>query len=65
MRNRCSTHPGAILPEDVLPQLTGMSVSAGRAQWHHFAARRQAIEQALVAGDLAVNKNDLFGLIGR
>ena len=60
MRNRCPTHPGAILREDVLPQLTGMSVSAfarnlgiSRQTLHAVLAERSGVE--IVIADLIRN----------
>ncbi len=64
MRKRSPTHPGAILREDVLPQLPGMSVSAfarllgvSRQTLHAVLAERSGItaEMALRLGTLLGN----------
>ena len=69
MRNRCPTHPGAILREDVLPQLTGMSVSAfarnlgiSRQTLHAVLAERSGVsaEMALRLGALLGNGAQLW-----
>jgi len=69
MRKRSPTHPGAILREDVLPQLTGMSVSAfarllgvSRQTLHAVLAERSGItaEMALRLGTLLGNGPQLW-----
>ena len=69
MRKRCPTHPGAILREDVLPQLTGMSVSAfarnlgvSRQTLHAVMAERSGVsaEMALRLGALLGNGAQLW-----
>lgn len=64
MRKRSPTHPGAILREDVLPHLPGMSVSAfarllgvSRQTLHAVLAERSGItaEMALRLGTLLGN----------
>lgn len=61
MRKRSPTHPGAVLREDVLPSLTGMSVSAfarslgvSRQTLHAVLAERSGVsaEMALRLGTL-------------
>jgi plasmid maintenance system antidote protein VapI len=44
MRKRVPTHPGAILREDVLPSLPGMSVSAFA---RHLGVSRQTLHSVL------------------
>lgn len=69
MRKRSPTHPGAILREDVLPQLSGMSVSAfarllgvSRQTLHAVLAERSGItaEMALRLGTLLGNGPQLW-----
>jgi addiction module HigA family antidote len=69
MRKRSPTHPGAILREDVLPQLAGMSVSAfarllgvSRQTLHAVLAERSGItaEMALRLGTLLGNGPQLW-----
>ena len=69
MRKRSPTHPGAILREDVLPQLPGMSVSAfarllgvSRQTLHAVLAERSGItaEMALRLGTLLGNGPELW-----
>ena len=64
MRKRMPTHPGAILREDVLPSLPGMSVSAfarslgiSRQTLHSVLAERSGVsaEMALRLGTLLGN----------
>jgi len=64
MRKRVPTHPGAILREDVLPSLPGMSVSAfarklgvSRQTLHAVLAERSGVsaEMALRLGTLLGN----------
>lgn len=64
MRRRVPTHPGAILREDVLPSLPGMSVSAfarnlgvSRQTLHSVLAERSGVsaEMALRLGTLLGN----------
>ena len=64
MRKRSPTHPGAILREDVLPSLAGMSVSAfarslgvSRQTLHAVLAERSGVstEMALRLGALLGN----------
>jgi len=69
MRKRSPTHPGAILREDVLPRLSGMSVSAfarllgvSRQTLHAVLAERSGItvEMALRLGTLLGNGPQLW-----
>jgi antitoxin HigA-1 len=69
MRKRAPTHPGAILREDVLPSLKGMSVSAfarslgvSRQTLHSVLAERSAVsaEMALRLGTLLGNGAQLW-----
>ncbi|MCF8163445.1 MAG: HigA family addiction module antidote protein [Polynucleobacter sp.] len=69
MRKRIPTHPGAILREDVLPSLAGMSVSAfarclgvSRQTLHAVLAERSGIspEMALRLGKLLGNGPQLW-----
>ena len=69
MRKRVPTHPGAILREDVLPSLQGMSVSAfarslgvSRQTLHAVLAERSGIsaEMALRLGTLLGNGAQLW-----
>jgi len=69
MRKRSPTHPGAILREDVLPSLTGMSVSAfarnlgvSRQTLHAVLAERSGVsaEMALRLGTLLGNGAQLW-----
>ena len=70
MRNRCPTHPGAILREDVLPQLTGMSVSAfarnlgiSRQTLHAVLAERSGVEIVIASPQgVAIHDPGLHGL---
>ena len=64
MRKRIPTHPGAVLREDVLPSLPGMSVSAfarslgvSRQTLHSVLAERSGVsaEMALRLGTLLGN----------
>ena len=64
MRKRVPTHPGAILREDVLPSLPGMSVTAfarnlgvSRQTLHSVLAERSGVsaEMALRLGKLLGN----------
>mgnify|MGYP000421276151 CR=1 FL=1 len=69
MRKRVPTHPGAILREDVLPSLPGMSVSAfarslgvSRQTLHSVLAERSGVsaEVALRLGTLLGNGAQLW-----
>ena len=69
MRKRVPTHPGAILREDVLPNLPGMSVSAFarnlgvcRQTLHSLLAERSGVsaEMALRLGTLLGNGAQLW-----
>ena len=69
MRKRVPTHPGAILREDVLPSLPGMSVSAfasnlgvSRQTLHSVLAERSGVsaEMALRLGTLLGNGAQLW-----
>ena len=69
MRKRIPTHPGAILREDVLPQLAGMSISAfarnlgvSRQTLHAVLAERSGVsaEMALRLGALLGNGAQLW-----
>ncbi|MDD2882883.1 MAG: HigA family addiction module antitoxin [Rhodoferax sp.] len=69
MRKRSPTHPGAILREDVLPSLVGMSVSAfarnlgvSRQTLHAVLAERSGVsaEMALRLGTLLGNGAQLW-----
>ena len=69
MRKRVSTQPGAVLREDVLPSLPGMSVSAfarslgvSRQTLHSVLAERSGIsaEMALRLGTLLGNGAQLW-----
>ena len=69
MRKRVPTHPGAILREDVLPSLPGMSVSAfarslgvSRHTLHALLAERSGVsaEMALRLGTLLGNGAQLW-----
>ena len=69
MRKRVPTHPGAILREDVLPNLPGMSVSAfarslgvSRHTLHALLAERSGVsaEMALRLGTLIGNGAQLW-----
>ena len=69
MRHRAPTHPGAILREDVLPSLPGMSVSAfarnlgvSRQTLHAVLAERRGVsaEMALRLGTLLGNGAQLW-----
>ena len=69
MRKRVPTHPGAILREDVLPSLPGMSVSAfarnlgvSRQTLHAVLAERSgvSVEMALRLGTLLGNSAQLW-----
>jgi addiction module HigA family antidote len=69
MRKRSPTHPGAILREDVLPGLAGMSVSAfarslgvSRQTLHAVLAERSGVsaEMALRLGTLLGNGAQLW-----
>lgn len=69
MRKRTPTHPGAILREDVLPSLKGMSVSAfarslgiSRQTLHSVLAERSGVsaEMALRLGALLGNGAQLW-----
>jgi addiction module HigA family antidote len=69
MRKRIPTHPGAILREDVLPSLPGMTVSAfarnlgvSRQTLHSVLAERSGIsvEMALRLGTLLGNGAQLW-----
>ena len=69
MRKRCPTHPGAILSEDVLPRLQGMSVTAfarnlgvSRQTLHAVLAERSGVsaEMALRLGALLGNGAQLW-----
>jgi addiction module HigA family antidote len=69
MRKRAPTHPGAILREDVLPSLKGMSVSAfarslgvSRQTLHSVLAERSGVsaEMALRLGTLLGNGAQLW-----
>ena len=69
MRQRVPTHPGAILREDVLPSLPGMSVSAfarslgvSRQTLHAVLAERSGVsaEMALRLGTLLGNGAQLW-----
>lgn len=69
MRKRIPTHPGAILREDVLPSLPGMSVSAfarslgiSRQTLHSVLAERSGVsaEMALRLGTLLGNGAQLW-----
>ncbi len=69
MSQRTPTHPGAILREDVLPSLAGMSVSAfarclgvSRQTLHAVLAERSGIspEMALRLGKLLGNGSQLW-----
>ena len=69
MRHRAPTHPGAILREDVLPSLPGMSVSAfarnlgvSRQTLHAVLAERSGVsaEMALRLGTLLGNGAQLW-----
>lgn len=69
MRKRSPTHPGVVLREDVLPSLTGMSVSAfarslgvSRQTLHAVLAERSGIsaEMALRLGTLLGNGAQLW-----
>lgn len=69
MRKRSPTHPGAILREDILPHLEGMSVSAfarslgvSRQTLHAVMAERSGIsvEMALRLGTLLGNGAQLW-----
>jgi addiction module HigA family antidote len=69
MRKRVPTHPGAILREDVLPSLSGMSVSAfarnlgvSRQTLHSVLAERSGVsaEMALRLGTLLGNGAQLW-----
>ena len=69
MRKRVPTHPGAILREDVLPRLPGMSISAfarnlgvSRQTLHSVLAERSGVsaEMALRLGTLLGNGAQLW-----
>jgi addiction module HigA family antidote len=69
MRKRVATHPGALLREDVLPSLPGMSVSAfarklgvSRQTLHAVLAERSGVsaEMALRLGTLLGNGAQLW-----
>ena len=69
MRKRVPTHPGAILREDVLPSLPGMSVSAfarslgvSRQTLHSVLSERSGVsaEMALRLGKLLGNGAQLW-----
>ena len=69
MRKRVPTHPGAVLREDVLPGLPGMSVSAfarslgvSRQTLHAVLAERSGVsaEMALRLGTLLGNGAQLW-----
>lgn len=69
MRKRVPTHPGAILREDVLPSLPGVSVSAfarnlgvSRQTLHAVLAERSgvSVEMALRLGTLLGNGPQLW-----
>ena len=69
MRKRVPTHPGAIIREDVLPSLQGMSVSAfarslgvSRQTLHSVLAERSGVsaEMALRLGALLGNGAQLW-----
>jgi len=69
MRKRMPTHPGAILREDVLPSLPGMSVSAfarslgiSRQTLHSVLAERSGVsaEMALRLGTFLGNGAQLW-----
>lgn len=69
MRKRVPTHPGAILREDVLPSLPGVSVSAfarqlgvSRQTLHALLAERSGVspEMALRLGTLLGNGAQLW-----
>lgn len=69
MRKRVPTHPGAILREDVMPSLQGMSVSAfarslgvSRQTLHSVLAERSGVsaEMALRLGALLGNGAQLW-----
>lgn len=69
MRKRIPTHPGAVLREDVLPSLPGMSVSAfarslgvSRQTLHSVLAERSGVsaEMALRLGTLLGNGAQLW-----
>ena len=69
MRHRAPTHPGAILREDVLPNLPGMSVSSfarklgvSRQTLHAVLAERSgvSVEMALRLGVLLGNGAQLW-----
>lgn len=69
MRKRCPTHPGAVLREDVLPRLQGMSVTAfarnlgvSRQTLHAVLAERSGVsaEMALRLGALLGNGAQLW-----
>ncbi len=69
MRQRAPTHPGAILREDVLPSLPGMTVSAlarnlgiSRQTLHAVMAERSSItaEMALRLGTVLGNGPQLW-----
>ena len=69
MRRRVPTHPGAILREDVLPSLPGMSVSSfarylgvSRQTLHSVLAERTgvSVEMALRLGTLLGNGAHLW-----
>ena len=69
MRKRMPTHPGAILREDVLPSLAGMSVSAfarslgiSRQTLHSVMAERSGVsaEMALRLGTFLGNGAQLW-----
>lgn len=63
MRKRSPTHPGALLREDVLPSLGGMSVSAFA---RHLGVSRQTLHAVLaersgVSAEMALRLGTLLG----
>jgi len=63
MRKRVPTHPGAILREDVLPRLPGMSISAFA---RNLGASRQTLQSMLaersgVSAEMALRLGTLLG----
>lgn len=63
MRKRSPTHPGAILREDVLPSLEGISVSAFA---RHLGVSRQTLHAVLaersgVSAEMALRLGTLLG----
>lgn len=63
MRKRLPTHPGAILRENVLPSLPGMSISAFA---RHLGVSRQTLHSVLaersgVSAEMALRLGTLLG----